>query len=68
MSESITYALKVIPDDKEIPCHLSELKKDDLFYLVQASKKSELLVATDNAFQSNVNGQTIWSIPHEAHA
>lgn len=68
MSESITYALKVAPNDKEIPCHLSELKKDDLFYLVQASKKSELLIATDNPFQSNVNGQMIWSVPHEIHA
>ncbi len=68
MSESITYALKVTPDEKEVPCHLSELKKHDIFYLVQASKKSERLVATGDAFQSDVNGQTIWSVPHEIHA
>ncbi|WP_191968667.1 hypothetical protein [Cellvibrio sp. KY-GH-1] len=67
MSESISYALK-ITGDEEIPCHLSELKRDDLFYLVQASKKSKLLIATDDAFQSDVNGQTIWSVPHEIHA
>lgn len=67
MSESISYALKVA-NDKEIPCHLSELKKDDLFYLVQASTKSKLLIAIDDAFQSDVNGQTIWSVPHEIHA
>ena len=67
MNEPITYALKVTRDEKEVPCHLSELKKDDLFHLVQASKKSELFIATDDAFQSNVNGQTIWSVPHEIH-
>lgn len=67
MSEPISYVLK-ITGDEEIPCHLSELNRDDLFYLVQSSKKSELLIATDNAFQSDFNGQTIWSVPHEIHA
>lgn len=66
MSESIDYAFKVTADD-EVPCHLSEIKKGDQFYLVHNKTKSDLFTATDDAFQTNLNGEMIWSVPHEIY-
>jgi len=63
MSESIQCAYRV-DSDKETPCHLSEIKKGDLFYWVVDAHKSDLLQATGDAFSSNVNDKDIWSVPH----
>ena len=63
MTETIQYAFKVT-EDEETPCHLSEIKKGDVYYLVVDSKRSELLKATEDAFNSNVSGKSVWSIPH----
>lgn len=63
MSECIQYAFR-IEAGKETPCHLSEIKKDDVYYLVVDARKSELFKATDNAFGAEVNGKWVWSIPH----
>ena len=63
MTESIQYAFKVTPDE-ETPCHLSEIKQGDVYYLVVDSKRSELQRATEDAFSSDVNGKSVWSIPH----
>lgn len=66
MSESFQYAFR-IDADKEIPCHLSEIKKGHIFYLVTNASKSELFKASEDAFSTEVNGKLIWSIPHEMH-
>jgi len=66
MDDLIQYAFR-IDDNRETPCHLSEIKKNDVFYLVTGGKKSELFIAIDNAFNSVVNGQQIWSIPREEY-
>lgn len=63
MNESIHYAYR-IDSDKETVCHLSEIKKGDVFYLIVDAHKSELLRATGDAFNSNVNDKNIWSVPH----
>lgn len=63
MNESIQYAYR-IDSDKETPCHLSEIKKGDVFYWVVDAHKSELLQATDDAFNSDVNDKNSWSVPH----
>ena len=63
MSDSIQYAYRV-DSDKETPCHLSEIKKGDLFYLVVDAHKSDLLRATGDAFSSNINDKNSWSVLH----
>lgn len=66
MNENIQYAFRVDADE-ETPCHLSEIKKGDVFYLIQGAKRSELLRATENAYEAVVNERPVWSIPHEIY-
>jgi hypothetical protein len=66
MDQEIRYAFR-IDRDTETPCHISELKNGDVFYMVQGGQKSNLLIATGDAFSSDVNGQLLWSIPHEIY-
>lgn len=66
MNDSIQYAYR-IDTDRETPCHLSEIKKGDVFYWVRNAHKSELLKATADAFTTIVNGNEIWSVPHETN-
>lgn len=62
--DAIQYAFRV-ESDKETPCHVSEIKSGDVFYLVTGGKRSALFVATGDAFSSDVNNRLVWSIPHE---
>ena len=64
--EIIQYAFRV-DATRETPCHLSEIKRGDVFYQVNGNTKSELYRATGDAFSSDVNGNTVWSIPHELY-
>lgn len=66
MSELIKYAYR-IDSDRETPCHLSEIKKGDVFYLMVGASRSELHRATDDAFIAHVNDNETWSIPHELY-
>jgi len=63
MSDAIQYAYR-IDSEKETPCHLSEIKKGDVYYWVVGSHKSDLLEATGDAFSVDVNDKKIWSVPH----
>lgn len=66
MSSFIQYAFRV--DDKtETPCHLSSIKKGDVFYRVDGCQKSDLMIATDDAFSSVLDDQTVWSVPSEMY-
>lgn len=62
----VQYAMR-ITDLDEVPCHLSEIKKGDVYYLVRGAEKSPLFVATGDAFMTDVNRQPLWSIPHEVY-
>lgn len=66
MSDLIQYAFR-IDAQTETPCHLSDLKKSDVFYMVDGVHKSDLLIATDDAFSSVVNETTVWSVPSEKY-
>ena len=66
MSETIQYAYRV-DDATETPCHLSEIKKGNVFYFVNGSEKSALMIATADAFYTELNEQPVWSIPHEKY-
>lgn len=46
---------------------MSDLKKGDVFYMVDGAHKSDLLIATDDAFSSVVNETTVWSVPSEKY-
>jgi hypothetical protein len=63
---TVQYAFR-ITDTSETPCHLSEIKKGDVYYQVSGADKSELLIATGDAFATEVNHQMLWSIPHEIY-
>jgi hypothetical protein len=66
MNTDIHYAFRV-DASQETPCHLSEIKKGDVFYFVKGGQKSALMTATEDAFSSEVNGQLLWSIPHDIY-
>jgi hypothetical protein len=65
-TDIIQYAFRV-EGDKETPCHVSDIKSGDVFYLVTDGKRSALCKATGDAFSSEVNNRLVWSIPHENH-
>lgn len=66
MGELFQYAYR-INADKETPCHLREIKKGDVFYLMSNATKSELRKATEDAFCTVVNKDLVWSIPYEIY-
>lgn len=66
MNQEIRYAFR-IDQFAETPCHLSELNKGDVFYLISQGTKSELLRATGAPFTEIINHQEVWSIPHEIY-
>ncbi len=63
---SIEFAMR-IEDDGEVPCHLSDLKKGNIYYLIRGTEKSPLYLATGDAVATDVNHQPLWSIPHEIY-
>lgn len=66
MDQEIRYAFR-IDSDAETPCHISDLKEGDVFYMVSQGTKSELLQATGAPFTETINHQLVWSIPHEIY-
>jgi hypothetical protein len=66
MNTPIQYAFRV-DDTQETPCHVADIKKGDVFYLVTGGHKSELYKATGDAISSAADGQLHWSIPHEIY-
>lgn len=66
MSTPIQYAFRV-DDTQETPCHIADIKKGDVFYLVTGGQKSELFKATGDAISNKVNDQLHWSIPYEIY-
>lgn len=66
MDQEIRFAFR-IDSDAERPCHISDLKEGDVFYMVSQGTKSELLQATGAPFTEIVNHQVVWSITHEIY-
>jgi hypothetical protein len=61
MSDSIQYAF-VIKGDKQQVCTISEMKNDDVFYLVTNGANSDVMRAMSAPQIKKVNGIEQWRI------
>jgi hypothetical protein len=63
----LQFALLLGTGWRETPCHISELKKGDVFYMVTDGAKGELRVATALPYSSQVDGDILWRIDSEPY-
>lgn len=60
---SVQVAFKVGKDEGDIqPCHVRELRPDDVFYIVTDGKKGDLMLARGMPYEQQVNGESQWCI------
>jgi hypothetical protein len=64
----VQVAYKVGKNEGDVqPCHVKELRPNDVFYIVTDGKKGDLMLATGMPYEKQVNGDSQWLIDGEMY-
>lgn len=67
-AEHVHVAYKLNQEDNRFsPCHIKDIRKGDLFYLVTDGVSTDICSASSNAYYKFDNGDATWIVESEIY-